>query len=154
VAYTISLYNHTVRRFLDGSNAVGDTFKVRLMSSATFNATHTTLAQTSGTEVANGNGYTTGGATLSGVTVSTVTTNDAMFDANDVTWTASGGSISAVAAILYNATDTDSPPVAFIDFGGTETAGDGTDFKIVWNASGIITARWPDHDIRHHARRA
>lgn len=135
---TISLYNHTARRFADGSNAVGDTYKVRLMSAATFNATHTTLAATSGTEVANANGYTTGGATLSGVTVTT-TNNDAAFDANDVTWTASGGSISAVAAILYNDTDTDDPPLAFIDFGGTETADSGSDFKLVWNASGIFT---------------
>jgi hypothetical protein len=139
MAVTISLYNHTAKRFAEGSNAVGDTYKVRLMSAATFNATHTTLAATSGTEVSNGNGYTTGGATLAGVAVTTVTTNDAMFDANDVTWSASGGSIAAVAAILYNDTDTDDPPVAFIDFGGTETAGDGTDFKIVWNASGIFT---------------
>lgn len=136
---TISLYNHTAKLFADGSNAAADTYKVRLMSAATFNATHTTLAATNGTEVANGNGYTTGGATLSGVAVTTVTTNDAMFDANDVTWSASGGSISAVAAILYNSTDANSPPLAFIDFGGTETAGDGTDFKIVWNASGIFT---------------
>jgi len=139
VPVTISLYNHTAKLFADGSNAAGDTYKVRLMSAATFNATHTTLAATNGTEVANGNGYITGGATLSGVTVATTTTNDATFDANDVTWSASGGSISAVAAILYNDSDTNDPPLAFIDFGGTETAGDGTDFKIVWNASGIFT---------------
>lgn len=136
---TISLYNHTAQRFASGANAVGDTYKVKLLTAATFNATHTTLAATGGTEVANGNGYTTGGATLTGVTVTTVTTNDAAFDANDVTLTASGGSIAAGFAILYNDTDTDDPPVAFINFDGTETAGDGTDFKIVWNASGILT---------------
>ena len=139
MAVTISLYNHTAKRFAEGSNAVGDTYKVKLLTAATFNATHTTLAATGGTEATTGTGYTAGGATLSGVTVTTTTTNDATFDASDVTWTASGGSISAVAAILYNDTDTDDPPVAFIDFGGTETAGDGTDFKIVWNASGIFT---------------
>lgn len=136
---SISLYNHTAKLFAEGSNAASDVFKVRLMSAATFNATHTTLAQTSGTEVANGNGYTSGGATLSGVTVTTTTTNDATFDANDVTWSASGGSITAVAAILYNDTDTNDPPLAFINFDATETAGDGTDFKLVWNASGIFS---------------
>lgn len=135
---SISLYNHTSRRFADGSNAVGDTYKVKLLTAATFDATHTTLAATGGTEVS-GNGYTAGGATLSGVTVATVTTNDSAFDANDVTWTASGGSIAAAYAIIYNDTDTDKPPVAFVDFGGTETAGNGTDFKILWNASGIFT---------------
>lgn len=136
---TISLYNHTAARFASGANAVGDTYKLKLLTAATFNATHTTLAATGGTEVANGNGYTTGGPALTGVTVTTVTTNDAAFDANDVTLTASGGSIAAAFGILYNDTDADDPPVAFINFDGTETAGDGTDFKIVWNAAGIFT---------------
>jgi hypothetical protein len=139
VAVTISLYNHTAARFADGSNAVGDTYKVMLCTAATFNAADTTLAGVTKTEVANGNGYTTGGATLSGVAVTTVTTNDAKFDANDVTWSASGGAITASYAILYNDTDANDPPVAFIDFGGSESAGDGTDFKIIWNASGIFT---------------
>lgn len=139
MAYTISLYNHTAARFGSGANAVGDTYKVKLLTAATFNATHTTLAATGGTEHANANGYTTGGATLANVAVTTVTTNDAKLDADDVTWSASGGSIAAAYAILYNDTDTDKPPLAFVDFGGTETAGDGTDFKIVWNASGIFT---------------
>lgn len=136
---SISVYNHTAKRFAEGSNAVGDTYKVKLLTAATFNATHATLAATGGTEVANANGYTTGGATLANVAVTTVTTNDAKFDADDVTWSASGGAITASYGILYNDTDTDDPPVAFIDFGVSESAGDGTDFKIVWNASGIFT---------------
>jgi hypothetical protein len=139
VAVTISVYNHTAKLFADGSNAVGDTYKVALYTAATFDATNTTLAGVTKTEVANGNGYTTGGATLGSVAVTTVTTNDAKFDANDVTWTASGGSITASYAILYNDTDANDPPLAFIDFGGSETAGDTTDFKIIWNASGIFT---------------
>ena len=139
MAVTISLYNHTAKRFADGSNAVGDTYKVKLLTAATFDATHTTLIATGGTEATTGTGYTAGGATLANVAVTTVTTNDAKFDADDVTWTASGGSITASYAILYNDTDTDDPPVAFIDFGGSESAGDGTDFLIVWNASGIFT---------------
>jgi hypothetical protein len=139
VAPSISLYNHTVQRFASGANAVGDTYKVKLLTAATFDATHTTLAATGGTEVANGNGYTTGGATLANVAVTTVTTNDAKFDADDVTWAASGGAITASFAILYNDTDADDPPVAFIDFDGSESAGDTTDFKIIWNADGIVT---------------
>ena len=139
MAITISLYNHTAARFASGANAVGDTYKVKLLTAATFDASHTTLAATGGTEHANANGYTTGGATLANVAVTTVTTNDAKFDADDVVWTASGGAIEAAYAILYNDTDADDPPVAFIDFGATESAGAGTDFKIVWNASGIFT---------------
>ena len=139
MAVTISLYNHTAARFADGSNAVGDTYKVKLLTAATFDATHTTLAGTGGTEATTGTGYTAGGAALTGVAVTTVTTNDAKFDANDVTWTASGGSVTASFGILYNDTDANDPPVAFINFDGSQSAGDGTDFKIVWNASGIFT---------------
>jgi hypothetical protein len=139
MAVSISLYNHTAKLFADGSLAVGDTYKVKLLSAATFDASHTTLAATGGTEATAGTGYTSGGQALANVAVTTVTTNDAKFDADDVTWTASGGSISASYAIIYNDTDADDPPIAFVDFDGSQSAGDGTDFKIVWNASGIFT---------------
>lgn len=136
---TISLYNHTAARFASGANAVGDTYRVMLCTSATFDATNTTLASITKSETVNGNGYTTGGQALSNVAVSTVTTNDAKFDADDLDWTATGGSITAGFAILYNDTDADDPPVAFIDFGGAQSAGSGTLFRIAWNTAGIIT---------------
>ena len=139
MAVSISLYNHTAKLFADGSLAVGDTYKVKLLSAATFDASHTTLAATGGTEATGGTGYTSGGQALANVAVTTVTTNDAKFDADDVTWTASGGSITASYAIIYNDTDADDPPLAFIDFDGSQSAGDGTDFKIVWNASGVFS---------------
>lgn len=139
MAVTISLYNHTAKLFADGSNAVTDTYKVKLYASATFSAADTTLAGITGTEATAGTGYTAGGQALTGVAVTTVTTNDAKFDANDVVWTASGGSITASYAVIYNDTDANDPPLAFIDFGGSQSAGDTTDFKVVWNASGIFT---------------
>jgi hypothetical protein len=139
MAVTISLYNHTAKLFAEGSNAAADTYKVQLYSTATFDATNTTLAGITGTEATTGTGYTAGGATLANVAVTTVTTNDAKFDADDVTWTASGGSITASYAVIYNDTDANDPPLAFIDFDGSQSAGDGTDFKIVWNANGIFT---------------
>jgi hypothetical protein len=140
MAITISLYNHTARRFADGSNAVGDTYKVKLLSANAggFNATHTTLAGVGGTEVSNA-GYTAGGATLANVTVTTTTTNDATFDADDATWTATSAALSAIAAVIYNDTGANDPPLAYVDFGGTQTAQDTAQFKIVWNASGIFT---------------
>lgn len=139
MAVTITLYNQAARLFADGSNASADTYKIKLYSSATFNAADTTLVGITGTEATTGTGYTAGGQALTGVAVTTVTTNDAKFDANDVTWTASGGSIVASYAVLYNDTDANDPPLAFIDFGGSQSAGDTTDFKIVWNTSGIFT---------------
>lgn len=139
MAVTISLYNHAAKLFADGSNAAADTYKVKLYTSATFTASDTTLAGITGTEATAGTGYTAGGKALTNVAVTTVTTNDAKFDADDVVWTASGGSITASYAVIYNSTDANSPPIAFIDFGGSQSAGDTTDFKVVWNASGIFT---------------
>ena len=139
MAITVSLYNHTSARFASGANAEADTYKVKLLSTATFDASHATLAATGGTETTTGTGYTAGGQALTNAAVTTVTTNDAKFDADDVTWTASGGSITASYAILYNDTDADDPPVAFIDFDGSKSAGDGANFKIAWNSSGIFT---------------
>ena len=141
MAVTISLYNHTAAKFADGSFAVADTYKVTLYSAFSFDATDTTktTAESGGTQLSTANGYTQDDKTLNNVTVSTVTTNDAKFDADDVSWTASGGSITAIGALVYNDTDTNDPPVAYIDFGGSESAGDGTDFRIVWNANGIIS---------------
>jgi hypothetical protein len=135
---SISLYNHTTARFASGANAAGDTYKLMLCSAATFTAANTTLASITKTEIS-GNGYTAGGATLASVAVTTVTTNDAKFDANDVSITASGGSIAATHGILYNDTDADDPPVAFLNFDGTITASDGVPFVVQWNANGIVT---------------
>ena len=136
---TISLYNHTAARFLSGANAVADTYKVALFSAATFDATDVNLADVTGTQLAEENGYTTGGETLTDVTANTVSTNDAAFDANDVVWTATDDEIRASYAILYNDTDPSDPLVAFIDFEGEQAAGAGTDFIIAWNAAGIFT---------------
>jgi hypothetical protein len=139
MAVTISLYNHTAKLFAEGANASSDTYKVKLYASATFDATNTTLAGITGTEATTGTGYTAGGQALSNVVVTTVTTNDAKFDADDLIWTASGGSITASYGVIYNDTDANDPPIAFIDFDGSQSAGTGTEFKIVWNASGIFS---------------
>jgi hypothetical protein len=108
-----------------------------LCTAATFNATHTTLAAVTKTEVANANGYTTGGPALTGVEIVTANTNGAKFDANNVVLSATGGSITAEFGILYNDTDADDPPLYFINFDGFKTASAGTDFSVLWNASGI-----------------
>jgi hypothetical protein len=139
VPVTVSVYNNTLLRFLDGSNSPSDTYKVKLLTAATFDGTHATLAATGGTETANSFGYTTGGQALTNVAVSTVTTNDAKFDADDAVWTAAGGSITAAYAILYNASDAGEPPVAFVNFDAIESVSDGQQFRISWNANGIFT---------------
>lgn len=142
MAVTITLYDHTVSKFADGSFAAGDTYKINLYSAFTFTASDTTkaAAETGATQLATNFGYTQDTKTLGSFAISIITTNDAKLDAADVTWTASGGDIGpAQYALVYNETDTNDPPVFFIDFGQAETATDGTDFRIVWNANGIIT---------------
>lgn len=108
-----------------------DTFKIILMASGfTFNKdTHHAYADVSANELANGNGYTTGGVTLSGVAV----TEDDTDDRTEVTWdnaqwTASGGPIGPTpGAIIIDDTVTSpaDPIVGYIDFGGEKTQADG-----------------------------
>ena len=139
MAVTISLYNHTARRFASGENAPSDAYKLKLYASTTFDATATTLASVTGDETTVGTGYTAGGKALTNVAVTTITTNDAKFDADDVTWAATGGAITAAFGVLFNDTDASDPPLAFINFDGSQSAGEGTDFKVIWNTNGIFT---------------
>lgn len=87
-------------RLLNGTFDIdSDTFKMALfLSTSNIGAGSTTYAGLTN-EHANGNGYTTGGIevdlTLSGTTTVTVDI------ATDPTWTASGGSIVARFAVIY-----------------------------------------------------
>ena len=76
----------------------GATIKIALVSSAytadLTNTGHSVWADVSANEIANGNGYTTGGYTLLSDAVAAIT-NGFNYDAADPTWTASGGSIPA-----------------------------------------------------------
>lgn len=142
MAVTITLYNHTVSRFASGANAVSDTYKINLYSVFDFDAADTTkaLAEGGATQLSTANDYTQDMKELVDVTVSVVTTNDAKFDAADVSWTASGGDIGPASyAMIYNDTDADDPPVAYIAFGEAKTANTGTPFNITWDAAGIVT---------------
>lgn len=139
MAVTMSLYDHTVK-LLVNKEVTLTTLKVKLLdATATFAQAQTTVASVdgSGAKEVSGNGWTSGGLTLASVAVTQVTTNDAMLDATDVSQTASGGSIGpAYAALVYDATS--NKPLLYIDFGQAQSAGDTTDFKIVWDANGLI----------------
>lgn len=109
-----------------------DTFKIILMQTGfTFDKdTHHGYADVSANELATGNGYTAGGATLSGVAVTEDDTDDRTeITWNNATWTASGGSIGpSPGAIIYDdtvTTPTADPVVGYIDFGGDQTEADG-----------------------------
>ena len=105
-----------------------DTIKIALYtSSATLNATTDTY--TTSNEVANGNGYTTGGVTLANASVIENGTSGC-FDADNPEWTSA--SFTARGALIYNDTDGDRA-ISVLDFGGDFTVSSGT-FRIVFPA--------------------
>ena len=109
---------------------VADTLKIALFtSSASLDAS--TTAYSTSNEVANGNGYATGGVTLANRAVSTSGTT-AFFDADDPTWTSA--SFTARGALIYNSTNGDKA-IAVLNFGGDFTVSSGT-FRIVFPAAG------------------
>jgi hypothetical protein len=136
MAVTVSLYNQTAKKF---ANKEYDFTTLKLMllnNTPTFNAAHTGVSSVSSDEVS-GNGWDAGGELLTSVVVSTVNTNDASLDADDLSITATGGNIGpAYKAVLYD--DTGDQLIAFIDFGEAKEAGVGTPLLIQWHASGII----------------
>jgi hypothetical protein len=100
--------------------------------------THTSYRDVTN-EVANGNGYTTGGASLSGITVTRDLTNDlGKWDATDVTW--ANSTITARGAILYRSDPSDQTTnwlICYFDFTTDKSSSSG-DFTIQWNANGIL----------------
>ena len=95
------------------------------------------------TNECSGPGYTAGGATVTGMTVSyNAGTNVCSFDANDVSWNAVtliGGNAPRY-AVLYDSSpgsDATRPLIGYIDFGGTDYAPNGGTLTVKWDSSGI-----------------
>lgn len=113
----------------------GATYKIALYtSSASLGAATANYAATSN-QVANGSGYTTGGATLTSPTV-TMSTTVSYVDFADASWT--GASFTANGALIYQSTgDVSSGDNAFLvlAFGGDFTASNGT-FTIQFPTAG------------------
>ena len=127
------------KKLISDLSAGGTTIKVSLHTSS-FSPNQSTMDSHADltNEVANGNGYTTGGATLANKTC--VTSGLVMtFDADDVAW--ANSTITARYAVIYDATpaaDADKKLLAYVDFGADKSSSSGT-FQITWNASGIFT---------------
>lgn len=90
------------------------------------------------TEVANGDGYTTGGKTVTTPTITyTDSTNVFKFDCDDIQWTAA--TITARYAVFYDSTPaTNKPLIGYIDFGADVSCTNST-FDIVIAAGGVFT---------------
>ena len=112
-----------------------NSFKIGLTNSAPV-ATNTVWANI--TDITAGNGYTAGGAAATG-NVSTQTSGTETFTLNNVTFTASGGTIGPFRyAVLYNDTPTSpaDPLVAWWDYGSAVTLNSGDTFTVAFNGGG------------------
>jgi|TARA_R100001079_G_scaffold86957_2_gene49787 hypothetical protein len=105
-----------------GGNLEAQTLKCALYdNTATLN--QNTAAYITANEISSsGTNYTTGGAVLTNVAISTDGTT-AIFDADNVSF--SNATISAQAALIYNANNSNSS-IAVLDFGGVKTSTNGT----------------------------
>lgn len=111
---------------------ITDTFKVMLTNTVPV-ATNTKYSDVSGTELASGNGYTTGG-TASAVTANNTTGTETVVAA-DVTFTATGSMGPFRYAIFYDTTPTDEPLICWFDYGSGVTLSSGETFTVEPNSA-------------------
>ena len=120
-----------------GGNLAAQTLKCALYDNTASLAANTTAYTTANEVSSSGTNYTTGGNTLTNVAIS-VDGTTAIFDADNVTFP--NATISAQAALLYNANNSNSA-IAVLDFGGVKTSTNGTfelQFPTANSTAGLI----------------
>jgi hypothetical protein len=121
MASTSAFCNSAKQNFLNGTNLAANVYKIALYTATAVNDKTTTAY--SATNEVSGTGYTAGGQTLVGFTVS-ISGDTAYMDwTTDPSWT--GASLTAASALIYNSS-VGNQAVAVIDFGGTFTSTAGT----------------------------
>lgn len=137
---TFTKFNSFVENLAEGVMNLGaDTLKVMLTNSAPL-ATNTVKANL--TEISAGNGYTAGGPTVT-ITSSSQSSGTYSLVGNDVTITASGGSIGPFRyAVLYDDTPTSpaDPLIAFWDYGSSVTLASGENLTVDFGANILTVA--------------
>jgi hypothetical protein len=133
-------YNCFVENLAEKVHNLGsDTLKIMLSNSAPNVSTHTVRADV--TELGAGNGYTSGGNTVT-VTASSQTAGTyTLAQTADVVFTASGGTIGPFRyAVLYNDTPTSpaDPLIVYWDYASSITLANGETFTVDMGAS-ILT---------------
>ena len=134
MAITQSMCSSFKQQILLGEHDLDtDVIKIALYTSAaTLDAS--TTAYTTSNEVV-GTGYTAGGNTLAGATVS-LTGTTAFVDFSDTTW--SDATITARGALIYNSSKANKA-IAVLDFGADKTSTAG-DFTVVFPANDATNA--------------
>lgn len=133
---------HNTAKQTEGTtaNMSTDTFVMRLYTSASNVNTATLDSPAAATnELPTANGYTSGGQTATS-RIYSESGGVVTFDFDDVTWTASGGDITArFAAIINTTTNTIFLSTLLDNAPADATANDGNPFTVQMNASGIYT---------------
>ena len=134
MAITQAMCNSFKTELLGGTHDLDtDVIKIALFtSSATLGAS--TTAYSTSNEVS-GTGYTAGGNTLSGATIS-LSGSTAIVDFSDTTW--SSATITARGALIYNSSKSDKA-IAVLDFGSDKSSTNG-DFTVVFPAADASNA--------------
>tara|TARA_Y100000310_G_scaffold79263_1_gene75934 strand:+ start:3113 stop:3538 length:426 start_codon:yes stop_codon:yes gene_type:complete len=120
-----------------GGNLAALTLKCALYDNTASLAANTTVYAVANEISNSGTNYTTGGNALTNVAITTDGTT-AIFDADNVTF--ANATISAQAALLYNANNSNSA-IAVLDFGGVKTSTNGTfelQFPTANSSAGLI----------------
>lgn len=124
------------------------TLKVMALTAYTYANSHATITDVlaAGTEVANGNGYTTGGLTVAGASLSTSALVTTLTATSPTLTVPQAGSFAAAFLVWFfdvGGTNATRYPAAYWDLGGTLTFNDttgGTEVvTFTINASGIVT---------------
>lgn len=132
----------TFREYM-GDNTIdmdGATFRITLhTSAASANINNDALSTFAsiGSEIADGNGYSSSGKNLTTTWTAGVSAGQLKFDADDITWTASGGNI---ANIRYALISTGTNLVARAALSTSQfTLNDGSSLTVQFATSGIFT---------------
>ena len=120
------LAKHAIGTTVTRGATTADTLKIALFTSAaSLDKTTTQWVNTGINEVANGNGYATGGVALTlAATYPKLTGDVACVDFDDASWPTS--TITARGAMIYNDTHASDASIAILDFGADKSSSNGT----------------------------
>lgn len=133
---TFTKFNSFVEALAEKVHNLGsDTLKVMLTNTAP-SASNTVKADI--TEITAGNGYTAGGTAVT-ITASSQTAGTYKLVGDDVTFTASGGTMATWRyAVLYNDTASNDELIGYFDNGSTVSLADGNSATIDFSATNGI----------------
>lgn len=135
-----AIYNSFKKEIMDGTLDLDTDTLYCLLVTSTYTPnidTHSVRNDVTN-EVANGNGYTTGGTEITSKAVTQDDTDDeGVFDGADVSW--ANSTITARGAVVYKSTGaiTTDNLVCYFDFTADKSSNNGT-FTVQWSTEGIL----------------